>query len=418
MRVAFLGLPARASVHESQITNHDSRLTNLQSPDSLTLSEAGCYRAKSMLRNSRRYFLLLLAVLAIGFFFYKFRNSITLEGFHWSLVAESLREARISLLLLSVAAIYLCFAIRALRWMRFCRALGQTHFWNVYSATLMGFTCTFLLGRAGEPIRPVLIAKKDAVSIPCMFGVYVLERVFDMAATAVLAGVALLMFSEHGVAGEHEARMMAAARSAGALLLAGLVGVIGFLIYFRYHGAAWLAGKLRNSTWRTGWRGKVVALLEGFSEGLQGIRTWGDLGALVAYSVVHWFLVVVVYMWVAHAFGGKLAKIDLAGATLLLAFTMVGSAVQLPGVGGGAQLATFLVFTLIFGVEKEQAAAAAIIMWLVTFASCCLAGLPLLLREGWSMGELKRLAVEGEAAGEAALLADAERPGSSGGGSR
>jgi glycosyltransferase 2 family protein len=371
-----------------------------------------------MLRNSRRYFLLLLAIVAIGFLFYRFRNSITLEGFHWSLVAESLRGARISLLLLSVAVIYVCFAIRALRWMRFCRALGQTHFWNVYSATLMGFTCTFLLGRAAEPVRPVLIAKKDPVSIPCMFGVYVLERVFDMAATAVLAGMALLMFSGQSAAGDHEARMMAAARSAGALLLAGLVGVIGFLIYFRYHGAGWLAGKLRNSTGHTGWLGKVVVLLEGFSEGLQGIRTWGDLAALVGYSVVHWILVVLVYMWVAHAFGGKLAQIDLAGATLLLAFTMVGSAVQLPGVGGGAQLATFLVFTLIFGVEKEQAAAAAIIMWLVTFASCCLAGLPLLLREGWSMGELKRLAVEGEIAGEAALLADAEHPGRSGGGSR
>jgi uncharacterized protein (TIRG00374 family) len=370
-----------------------------------------------MLRNSRRYFLVLLAVLAIGFFFYKFRNSITLEGFHWSMVGESLREARVSLLLLSAAVIYGCFAIRALRWMRFSRALGQTHFWNVYSATLTGFTCTFLLGRAGEPIRPVLIAKKDSISIPHMLGVYVLERVFDMAATAVLAGAALLFFSEHGVAGEHRARMMAAARSAGALLLAVLGGLIGFLIYFRYHGAGWLAGKLRNSTWRTGWRGKVVVLLEGFSEGLQGIRTWADLGVLVGYSAVHWFLVVYVYMWVAHAFGGKLAEIDLAGATLLLAFTMVGSAVQLPGVGGGAQLATFLAFTLIFGVEKEQAAAAAIIMWLVTFASCCLAGLPLLLREGWSIGELKRLARRGEAEGEVELLADAEPPERSVGGS-
>ena len=392
--------------------------TNLQPPDALTLLEAGCYRAKSMLRNSRRYFLLLLAVLAIGFFFYKFRNSITLEGFHWSLVAESLRGARISLLLLSVAAIYGCFALRALRWMRFSRALGDTHFWNVYSATLAGFTCTFLLGRAGEPIRPVLIAKKDSISIPHMFGVYVLERVFDVAATAVLAGLALLLFTQHGLVGEHEAGMMAAARSAGALLLAGLVGVIGFLIYFRYHGAAWLAEKLRNSTWRTGWRGKVAVLLEGFSEGLQGIRTWSDLIVLVVYSVAHWFLVVLVYLWVSHAFGGKLAEINLAGATLLLAFTLVGSAVQLPGVGGGAQLATFLVYTLVFGVEKEQAAAAAIIMWLVTFASCSLVGLPLLLREGWSMGELKRMAAQGDVEGGVAMLADAEHPGSSAGGSR
>jgi uncharacterized protein (TIRG00374 family) len=377
----------------------------------LDLPEARWYRAKSMLRNSRRYFLLLLAALTLGFFFYKFRNSITLEGFHWRMVRESLREARISLLLISCATVYLCFAIRALRWMRFCRSLGPTHFGNVYSATLMGFSCTFLLGRAGEPIRPVLIAKKDSISVPQMFGVYVLERVFDVAATAMLASAALLIYVHRGAMGEERVPMIAAVRSAGVLLLVGLAIVIAFLIYFRYHGAGWLAGKLRESTWRKGWRGRIVALLEGFSDGLQGIRTWGDLGALVAYSAVHWLLVVVAYMWIAQAFGGKFAEIDFSGAILLLAFTMVGSAVQLPGVGGGAQLASFLVFTLIFGVEKEAAATAAIVLWLITFASCCLAGLPLLFREGWSMGELKRLARAEEVAGEAALLAEAERAG-------
>ena len=36
----------------------------------------------------------------------------------------------------------------------------------------MGFACVFLLGRAGEPIRPALIARKDSISTPRMFGVY------------------------------------------------------------------------------------------------------------------------------------------------------------------------------------------------------------------------------------------------------
>jgi glycosyltransferase 2 family protein len=371
-----------------------------------------------MAQNTRRYLLLLLAALALGFFFYKFRNSITLEGFRWGMVWDALRGARPGLLLLSIAGIFACYAIRAARWMRFSRTLGRTNFWNVYSATLMGFTCTFLLGRAGEPVRPVLIAKKDSLSVPGMFGVYVLERVFDIGATVVCAGAALLMFRARGLATAENAHMMGIARSAGALLLVLLLAMIGFLIYFRYHGGAWLGRKLQDTAWRSGGRARIAALLEGFSDGLQGIRTWGDLGALVAYSAVHWLLVVIVYMWVAHAFGGDLADIDFAGSLLVLAFTMVGSAVQLPGVGGGAQAASFLVFTLIFGVEKEASATAAIVLWLITFASCCLVGLPLLFREGWSMGELKRLARAEEAAGEAALLAEAEHPGNTGESSR
>jgi hypothetical protein len=135
---------------------------------------------------------------------------------------------------------------------------------------------------------------------------------------------------------------------------------------------------------------------------LQGIRTWGDLGVLVAYTGVHWILVLLVYVWVAHAFNAEpaLAAMTLSGAFIVLAFTLVGSAAQLPGVGGGAQLATFLVLTLIFGVEKEPAATVSIILWLVTFASCCFVGLPLLFKEGWSMGELRRLATAEEQVAE------------------
>jgi uncharacterized protein (TIRG00374 family) len=364
-----------------------------------------------MLRKSRRYLLLLLATLAVGYFLYRFRDSITLEGFRWGMVASSIRGARISLLLLSFAAIYGCYALRAVRWMRFCRGLGPTSFSDVYGATLAGFTCTFLLGRAGEPIRPMLIARKSSLSISGMFGVYVLERVFDMAATASLAVVALLLFERKQMAGAGNDLLLRVARSAGVLLLIGLVGVIAFLVYFRYHGAAWLAGKLEHPKWRAGWREKIAVLLEGFSDGLRGVRTWSDLGALTGYTVAHWVLVVSIYVWVAHAFGGKLAGLGFAGATLVLAFTMVGSAAQLPGVGGGSQLATFVVLTLIFGVEKEPAAIATMVLWLITFAGCSLAGLPLLIREGWSMGELRQMARAEERAGEAELLAEAEHGG-------
>ena len=361
-----------------------------------------------MLRKSRRYVLLILGLLVVGFFLYKFRNSIALAGFRWSMVGESLRQARLSLLFISLAAIYVCYAMRALRWVRFCRWLGRAHFGSVYSATLEGFACTFLFGRAGEPIRPILIARKTSLSIPGMFGVYVLERVFDMAAAVLLLVFALLSFERGGFAGSQDAGLMRVARSAGAVLLVALLAMVAFLVYFRYHGGAWLGRKLRHEKWRTGWREKLAVLLEGFSEGLQGIRSWNDMAAVTGYTIVHWILVVFVYLWAAHAFGGNLAALNFGGAALVTAFTLVGSAAQLPGVGGGSQLATFLVLTLVFGVQREPAAVASIVIWLITFAGCCLVGLPLLFREGWSMGDLRKMAREEKRADEAQLLADAE----------
>ena len=108
----------------------------------------------------------------------------------------------------------------------------------------------------------------------------------------------------------------------------------------------------------------------------------------------------------------KLNPLQLRTLTLFQAIAAIpGAAAQLPGGVGGSQVATFLVFRLIFGVEKEAAAIATIVLWLITFAGCSLAGLPLLLREGWSMGKLRQMARAEEQAGEAELLAEAEQGG-------
>jgi hypothetical protein len=80
----------------------------------------------------------------------------------------------------------------------------------------------------------------------------------------------------------------------------------------------------------------------------------------------------------------------------------VGSVVQLPAVGGGAQLASVLVYTKIFGVETEPATAAAVVLWLIGFAVVTLAGVPFLIQEGISLGKLRELAHEKDLEGEAA----------------
>jgi hypothetical protein len=67
-------------------------------------------------------------------------------------------------------------------------------------------------------------------------------------------------------------------------------------------------------------------------------------------------------------------------------------------VGGGSQAGSFIAYTTIFGVQSEPALAAAIVLWLISFAMCSLAGVPLLLRAGWSLGELRQMAKREEAA--------------------
>ena len=82
----------------------------------LTLRDAYCYVARQMHRSLFKYLLALVALLAVAGLLYRFRGSITLEGFTWASFWDSIRRARLSLLALSIVAIYGCYAVRALRW--------------------------------------------------------------------------------------------------------------------------------------------------------------------------------------------------------------------------------------------------------------------------------------------------------------
>src|SRR5438132_14347717 len=102
-----------------------------------------------------------------------------LGDFSGTKLLDAVRHANPFLLVLSVLAIYSCYALRALRWKVFQQNLGPSHFATIYAMTLAGFSAVFLLGRAGEPVRPLLLARKEKLPVSGMFGIYVLERLFD-----------------------------------------------------------------------------------------------------------------------------------------------------------------------------------------------------------------------------------------------
>jgi len=334
----------------------------------------------------------MLVLVALAFLAYRSRNIIHIQDFSWQLLWGSVKATRKSLLLASAAAIYLAFALRALRWRRFCRYLGPMKFGDVYSATLMGFTGVFVLGRVGEPLRPVLLARKSGLPVLSMFGIYVLERLLDVAAAVGVAALTLLMSPALRSSASGTQAWQVELRMAGALLFGGLVALLAFVVYFRLHGAAAIERRLTGWHESTTWRRRLAAQFTGFSEGLQAIRSFPDLLAALFYSGAHWALIALIYVFILHSFGGALAALDFWAAMMVLAFTLVGSTLQLPGVGGGAQVATFIALTNIFHIEPEPAAAAAILIWLITFGAACIAGGPLLIHEGWSLGELRRLA--------------------------
>ena len=141
-----------------------------------------------------------------------------------------------------------------------------------------------------------------------------------------------------------------AARTAGTAFSIGATVAIAGLVYLRLHGSAVLERRMEGWLTAHGWRAKVARILIGFSRGVQTIRTWGDVFAAVFYSLLHWFLVVFCYFLIIKSFGGRLGTLTFSDSMLVLVFTLVGSAVQLPGVGGGSQALSIVAFTRLYGV--------------------------------------------------------------------
>jgi len=349
-----------------------------------------------MQSSSRKLLIILAGLMLAGFVVYQSSGFIRKANFSGQKLLHAVAGANLYLLLLPIIVIYGCYAVRALRWKLFQGNLGTSRFWVIYKMTLAGFAAIFMLGRAGEPVRPLLLSRKEKLPYADMFGVYALERLFDFGATAVIGALALILYQSHGYQTGLISQLGTWPRKAGMVLLAFVVGGILALVYLRLHGSAKLERRFQDPQQLHGLRRSIAGMLLGFVRGVQAIRNVGELVLAIFYSAVHWFLVLLVYYWGTRSFGGRLGALSLGDVMLVMAFSLVGSVVQLPAVGGGAQLASVLVYTKIFGVETEPATAAAIVLWLIGFAACSLAGVPFLIQEGLSLGKLREFAHEKE----------------------
>jgi uncharacterized protein (TIRG00374 family) len=341
--------------------------------------------------SSRKLLYILIAAAAIGFVIYR-SSGLLHSGDFFANLLKAVRRANPALLALSTIAIYACYAIRALRWQVLQSNLGPSRFWQIFSMTLAGFAAVLALGRPGEPVRVLLLARKEKLPVADLFGIYLVERIFDTASALVIAALALLLIKSGSESNETARKFVPAFQAAGALLAGGVLGAIAFLVFLRLRGTALLERRLAPWLGEHNWKSRFAGVLMGFARGIQTIRTWGDLALAAVYSALHWVLVLIVYLWVIRAFGGGLAEFKLGDAMLVMAFSLVGSIVQFPGIGGGSQLASILVFTKVFGVEPELATAVSIVIWLITFAAVTLVGLPILLHQGLSLAKLKEMA--------------------------
>jgi uncharacterized protein (TIRG00374 family) len=340
--------------------------------------------------SKRRVLILTIVFLALaGLVYLQFR---TWKTFDWDVFLSRTAEADPKRLLTAIGLIYSVYWLRALRWKIFLRPVCKTTAAKLTPPQFIGFTSLALLGRPGEFIRPYLIARRENLSLPSQIAVWMVERIFDSGSVAILLALALLSHRLHTIPYLAENRhMMHRLNQMGYLLVAGVAFVALTAFVIRRNGtalAAWIESKLRR--WLPKASHIVAQKVRSFGEGLNTIHSVFSFFQLAAISLMIWVIVGLAYVEVVRAYPDpRLHGIELPHIVLLMVSSMAGSMLQLPGIGGGSQLATIAVLSHIFEVPKELAASCGVMLWLITFMAVIPAGLALAHREHVSLRELE-----------------------------
>jgi uncharacterized protein (TIRG00374 family) len=320
------------------------------------------------------------------------------KTFEWSKFWNRTEHVNWFYVLLSVAIIYFVYVLRAVRWEMFLKPVRKTTTSRLLAPQFIGFAGLALLGRPGEMIRPYLVARKENLTFSSQVAVWLVERIFDMGSVAVIfvveGFVGDSLWSALGIR-----NLQKKVEWSAELFLAGIVAFAVCAVLLRLSGepiARYLQRKLErySSKIATAVSSKILA----FTQGLKTISDFTSFLQLFFLSLVMWLLVALSYWLVVHSYGGTLAELGPASIVLLMIAAMFGSLIQLPGVGGGSQLATIAVLNKVFGIENELAVSCGMLIWVATFMSVIPMGLLLAQREHVS---LRAVAAEEEKEEEA-----------------
>jgi glycosyltransferase 2 family protein len=288
----------------------------------------------------------------------------------------------------AIALIYIGYVLRALRWKIFLQPVRpKTRTIDLVSPTLIGFTGLALLGRAGEFIRPYLIARRTNLSFSSQLAAWAVERIFDVGAFTVL--MVLAIFLPSALPAIPHPEYYQRFREGGFLLIGVVAALAVGAIVIRRSGEAvarWVEQRFGHLSANLGH--KLAQKVREFGAGLDTIHSPLAMLWLSLVSVGMWYIIALSYQEVTHSYGVPALEIPVSQLLILMGASMLGSMLQLPAVGGGSQMATIAALSSVFDVPPEMAASCGILLWLVTFAAVVPLGLILAHHERLSLRKL------------------------------
>jgi len=325
-----------------------------------------------------------LAAAAIALFVAQTRG----KGFEWQVFLATAQGVDLGWLGLSVAFSYSTYVVRALRWAVLLQPLcSRPPFRKLLSATVIGYSAVTALGRPAEMVRPYLIASKTDVPFSSQVAAWVVERIYDSLIALAVFGFALSQVDASALA--LGTALSWVLRTGGILIGLGSAACLTALFAMRYRSQNIQCWVLRSLGFLARHHlERAERMVTGFLEGVSATKSQAATVRLVAWTLTEWLLIGACYACVLRAFGGA-ARFTPIGVLILMGFVSFGSLVQLPAVGGGAQVTAMLVLTEIFGVPIEIATGMGLLLWFISFVAIVPMGAAMALHEGLTWARIR-----------------------------
>lgn len=310
--------------------------------------------------------------------------------FQWHAFAAAFKGLKWSWFAFSIFLNFGTYFGRALRWEVMIRPLRRKpSIRNIFDATLIGFTAVVLLGRPGELVRPYLIANKERVPFSSQMAVWLLERIFDLLMVLAIFSFALTRIPPAAVLAHPT--LAEVLRTAG--WMCGALALVCFALLFtfgKFPDAARNRLSVALGVVPARFQKGVERFVSSFLEGMRSASRRGYVALISAYTVCEWILITGTTWSVFKAFPVT-ARLGVTDVCIFLGFVAFGSIVQIPGIGGGMQVAGVMALSELLALPVEPSAAVALVFWFVSFVSIVPAGLALAVHEGVNWRKLRHL---------------------------
>jgi len=332
---------------------------------------------------------ILIILLTLGLLAFSMRNA-NLRG-----VWDETRRADAVPLVLALLATMSTYALRAFRWQYLLAPIGKTRFSSAFRATVIGFAASFLLpARAGEVIRPYLLARRERLSAPAAFATIILERLLDLLVVLLLFGLFVLTVRPGVVAGDPAELARVKVGGITAMLAALAGSVVLFVLAGHPERLGRLARKI-EAVLPAKLSQAVAGFVETFTKGLAVMRQPGRLLVSLALSFPLWLSIAAGIWLTSRAFH---ITFPFDASFLVMAVLVVGVAVPTPGAIGGFHAAYEFAVSTFFAVPADRAVGAAFVLHAISFVPVTILGVLFMVGEGLTLSSARELAVQ---AGEA-----------------